>query len=494
MLRRAKADMMKSKTIEILHGLNRREALALLGGLGASAFVGGALTTAPAVAQSSVDCVLTPDLTEGPYFVDEKLNRSDIRTDPTTGAVRPGVPFTLTLNIYQVGSACGPLPGAYVDVWHADASGSYSDESALGTAGQKYLRGYQITDSNGTVRFTTIYPGWYMGRAVHIHFKVRTYSGTQLQRTFTSQFFFDDSITDSVYQQAPYSPRPNRDTRNSNDGIYAGAGSNVSRVLMTPTRVADGSYTGILNVGVDFSSSATTTTSMVLPQIAYGGGWQTSILLSNNNETSASIQSNFLSESGQSLGIAGGGQRPPGSGGPSGPPPGTGTPPGPGGSQPASLAARSTMLLDLPNTGNLVQGWAEFTLPSGVTGYGLYRWTAAGVLQEAVVPLIGESSGSGMFVFDDAQGLTAYALANPSTQATTITALVFAADGSSIGSASLPIEARSRLVGFFRSVPGLSGMAGARGIVRFSSSNGALCAIALRFGGNTFASIPIMYS
>lgn len=476
MLHHAKEEMMKSKTIEILHGLNRREALALLGGLGASAFVGGALTTAPAVAQSSVDCVLTPDLTEGPYFVDEKLNRSDIRTDPTTGAVRPGVTFTLTLNIYQVGSACGPVSGAYVDVWHADAGGSYSDESALGSAGQKYLRGYQITDSNATVRFTTIYPGWYMGRAVHIHFKVRTYSGTQLQRTFTSQFFFDDSVTDAIYQQPPYSSRPNRDTRNSNDGIYAGAGANVSRVLMTPTRAADGSYTGTLNVGVDFSSSAPTMTFMVLPQIAYGGGWQTSILLSNNNESSASIQSNFLSESGQSLGVQGGAA------------------PGPGGSQPGNLAARSTMLIDLPNTGSLVQGWAEFTLPSGVTGYALYRCTASGVLQEAVVPLISESGGSGMFVFDDAQSLTAYALANPSTQATTITTLVFAADGSSIGSATLPIEARSRIVGFFRNVPGLAGMAGAHGIVRLSSSNGVLCPIALRFGGNTFASIPVIYS
>src|SRR5205823_10382354 len=131
-------------------------------------------------------------------------------------------PLTVTFNIFSVGSSCAPLSGAYVDIWHADASGNYSDVG--NTSGQKWLRGYQITDSNGTVKFTTIYPGWYMGRAVHIHFKVRTYSGTQTQGTFTSQFFFDDSITDTVYQQAPYSSRPNRDTRNSNDGIYAGAG------------------------------------------------------------------------------------------------------------------------------------------------------------------------------------------------------------------------------------------------------------------------------
>ena len=126
MLRRAKADMMKSKTIEILHGLNRREALALLGGLGASAFVGGALTTAPAVAQSSVDCVLTPDLTEGPYFVDEKLNRSDIRTAllharglgppaPREGPVR-GVPGEPPDPAGPVGAAARPAPGRSLDV------------------------------------------------------------------------------------------------------------------------------------------------------------------------------------------------------------------------------------------------------------------------------------------------------------------------------------------------------------------------------------------
>jgi len=485
----------------------------MLGGVGASLLVGTQLSTTPAVAQSSVDCVLTPDLTEGPYFVDEKLNRSDIRTDPTTGAARLGVPLTLTFSVYQVGSACGPLSGAYVDIWHADAGGNYSDESALGTSGQKYLRGYQITDSNGTVRFTTIYPGWYMGRAVHIHFKVRSYSGALTTGTFTSQFFFDETVTDTVYQQAPYSSRPNRDTRNSTDGIYGAAGSNVSRVFMTPTKTADAGYSGTLNIGVNLATGTFTTTSLVLPQLAYGGGWQTSILLSNNSDTSVPVQTTLISESGQTLmlpssGTMPGGARgtgmPPGSGGtpPAGTPPGTGGPPGggaPGGtgtSGPSSstLAARSTVLLDLSSSGSLVQGWAEIVLPLGVTGYALYRWTSSGAIQEAVVPLVSESNSSGMFVFDETQGLTAYALANPSTQATTITAVAFGPDGASIGSASLAIEPRSRIAGFFDKVSGLSAMAGTRGIVRLSSSNGILCAAALRFSTSNFSSIPIIYS
>src|SRR5262245_48843719 len=285
---------MELNSSEILSAINRREALALLGGLGASMAIGGTAATRFAGAQT-VDCVLSPALTEGPYFVDEKLNRADIRVEPTTGSVRAGIPLTLTFNVYSVGAACAPLAGAYVDVWHADASGAYSDVG--GTSGQKWLRGYQITDGNGSVRFTTIYPGWYMGRAVHIHFKIRTYSGSQLLGTFTSQFFFNESTTDAVYAQAPYSARPNRDTRNANDGIYRGAGSDVTRVLLNATPTADG-YAGTLNVGVNLTPGAVETSSLSLPQIAYGGGWQTALLFSNTNDSAASITVNFLSSGG----------------------------------------------------------------------------------------------------------------------------------------------------------------------------------------------------
>ena len=118
------------------------------------------------------DCVVRPELTEGPYFVDEKINRSDIRTDTTTNAVSAGVPLVLTFLVSQIGSsACTPLQGAQVDIWHCDALGVYSDVS--GNSGN-FLRGYQVTDANGQAQFTTIYPGWYRGRAVHIHFKIRT--------------------------------------------------------------------------------------------------------------------------------------------------------------------------------------------------------------------------------------------------------------------------------------------------------------------------------
>jgi protocatechuate 3,4-dioxygenase beta subunit len=193
-----------------------------------------AAATATPGASVAVNCVAVPELTEGPYFVDELLNRSDIRPDPTNGAVSTGVPLVMTIKVYD--SSCSPLAGADVDLWHCDADGKYSDVSQNGTAGQKFLRGYQTTDSDGVARFTTVYPGWYQGRAVHIHFKIRNYDGSSTAG-FISQFFFDEDVTDQVYQQAPYGSRGERDLRNESDGIFGQSGG---ATLLTPTPSGDG--------------------------------------------------------------------------------------------------------------------------------------------------------------------------------------------------------------------------------------------------------------
>ena len=193
-------------------------------------------------------CVVTPALTEGPYFVEERLNRSDIRVDPASGAVSAGVPLGLALKLSQISAsgACTPLSGALVDVWHCDASGLYSDVSANNTAGRKFLRGYQISDAGGLVQFSTIYPGWYQGRAVHIHFKIRTNPSGASGLEFTSQLFFDESLTDVVHAQAPYINRGRRDTLNSRDGIYSSGGAE----LVIPLSALGGGYTGTLNASV----------------------------------------------------------------------------------------------------------------------------------------------------------------------------------------------------------------------------------------------------
>ena len=140
--------------------LNRREILELLGISGAGVLAYGL----PAEALEGVvpACVVRPAQTEGPYFVEERLLRSDIRADPTTGVVKAGALLELTFAVSRAGSnGCTPLAGATVDIWQCDALGVYSDarDRLFNTIGQKFLRGHQMTDAAGTARFTTIYPG-----------------------------------------------------------------------------------------------------------------------------------------------------------------------------------------------------------------------------------------------------------------------------------------------------------------------------------------------
>jgi protocatechuate 3,4-dioxygenase beta subunit len=197
-------------------------------------------TTATSVSIPVPACVVRPEMTEGPYFVDEMLNRSDIRVDPSDGVKSSGAPLDLTFNVSQVNSnGCAVLSNAQVDIWHCDAFGVYSDvENARG---KKFLRGYQITDANGGAKFVTVYPGWYPGRTVHIHFKIRI-NGYD----FTSQLFFDDAFTDQVYLQEPYSQRGERNVRNDRDGIYGNGGS---QLLLGVIQNGSG-YSAVFDIGL----------------------------------------------------------------------------------------------------------------------------------------------------------------------------------------------------------------------------------------------------
>ena len=228
----------------------RRAALRALGGV-TLAFVGqvsaqGNPTTAqPPSARTA--CLLTPAQTEGPYFVDKQLDRSDVRSDPVSGAIRQGVPLTLALTVLRFdGTRCTPLPRAIVDIWHCDATGVYSgaDDMRFDTRGAKFLRGFQTADSEGRVRFTTIYPGAYPGRAVHIHFKIRAQAARR-DAEFTSQLYFDDALNDRVLSAAPYAG-PARRVRNEQDGLYRRGG----RELTLDVTSADGGYRAAYDVGV----------------------------------------------------------------------------------------------------------------------------------------------------------------------------------------------------------------------------------------------------
>jgi protocatechuate 3,4-dioxygenase beta subunit len=223
---------------------------------GANAAPAQALTASgqgTAARQSLPSCVITPQQTEGPYFVDERMNRSDIRTNTLDGAVSEGVPLTLTLHVSQVsGSACAPLAGTFVDVWHCDAQGIYSDvkDNNWGSSqGSNFLRGYQVTDENGLVQFSTVFPGWYRGRAVHIHFKVRTSLDDRNAREMTSQLYFDDAQIDQIHALPPYASKGQRDLRNNQDGIYRSGGDKLTVPL---TQDGEG-YAGTFNLGVQLT-------------------------------------------------------------------------------------------------------------------------------------------------------------------------------------------------------------------------------------------------
>ena len=174
-------------------------------------------------------------MTEGPYYIAGEKVRRDI----TEGL--PGAPLALRLTVLDA-STCKPIKGAAVDIWHASAGGKYSGEEANGTVGRTYLRGIQRTDAKGLALFKTVYPGWYPGRAVHIHVKVHV-GGDEVH---TGQLFFRDSFTDAVYKRAPYKARGARDMRNADDSIYGGGGSRSLLAL----RTAGKGYVGAISMGV----------------------------------------------------------------------------------------------------------------------------------------------------------------------------------------------------------------------------------------------------
>ena len=264
--------------------LTRREAVRLLTMSGAAALVGcdrralaattdtaaglaGGMAVAPstgsiAPAVAGLNCVARPELTEGPFFVDKQLDRSDIRIEPSTGKVVEGVPLALRINVSEVGAGkCAPLAGAMVDLWQCDAHGVYSavNDRMGGTdsSSQKFLRGYQVTDAKGTASFTTIYPGWYRGRTVHIHFKIRTPAAASRPdrrggtHDFTSQLFFDETLSDRVFAQAPYAGRGRRDTTNARDGIFRASGNQ----LMLAVAPSGTGYAASFDIGLDLGKA-----------------------------------------------------------------------------------------------------------------------------------------------------------------------------------------------------------------------------------------------
>ena len=181
-------------------------------------------------------CTLTPEQIEGPFYLDQARIREDISEG------KPGVPLRLVLRVLDASASCAPIPRATVDVWQCDALGIYSGYEGATIAprhvepvdAKTFLRGTQLTDAAGDVRFRTIYPGWYLGRTPHVHLKLRVGA-----KAATTQLYFPDEVTNAVYARAPYNGHPNRDTTNATDR-FLGPIANKSLVMWTMERDGDG--------------------------------------------------------------------------------------------------------------------------------------------------------------------------------------------------------------------------------------------------------------
>jgi protocatechuate 3,4-dioxygenase beta subunit len=226
--------------------LARRRALAMLGASGA-ALLAARHGAAAAPGPSLPACVVRPRQTEGPFFVDGDLERSDLRIDPRTGAIKPGAALRLAFRVSRVGaSACAPLAGAQIHVWHCDAAGDYSSvrDRRAPNAGEAFLRGFQNTDAAGRAQFLTIYPGWYPGRAVHVHFKIRTAGAWRSE--FTSQLYFDDALSERVYATAPYASRGRPKLSNGDDFLFRDGG----RQLLLDVAPESAGYAAVFDIGL----------------------------------------------------------------------------------------------------------------------------------------------------------------------------------------------------------------------------------------------------
>lgn len=193
-------------------------------------------------------CALVPEQTAGPFSLDERLDRRDI----TEGY--PGHPLRLGLRV--VDAACAPVPDATVEVWHTDATGDYSAFADGGggkdqAGGTTFLRGSQTADELGIVEFHSVYPGWYPGRAVHVHVRVRVDDELRL----TTQLYFDDAETEAVHATMPYAEFGPPQTTNAEDGFAGEPAGSGLLLVATPAETASGPGTlALLNLGIDVPS------------------------------------------------------------------------------------------------------------------------------------------------------------------------------------------------------------------------------------------------
>ncbi len=234
--------------------MSRRDLIKGMGAMGALAMAGpltsliscstpNGSSSSTSSSTSNPDCVLAPEETQGPYYIQS----SKVRQDITDG--KKGLPLDIVLTIVNA-STCQPIANAMVDLWHADSEGLYSaypgqgDSRNIDTSKETFLRGVQVTGSDGKVTFKTIYPGWYRGRTTHVHFKVHFNDNTLV----TSQLYFPEDVNQTVYTSTLYKARGQKDTPNASDMVYLP--TNMGERTVLKMQKQGESYQASLTVGV----------------------------------------------------------------------------------------------------------------------------------------------------------------------------------------------------------------------------------------------------
>ena len=226
-----------------LKKLSRRQALGLLGAAAAAAGCSAANATGPSATTpttttppATTSCVVTPSETEGPFPSITLPVRSDVRED------RTGLLLNLAIAVVNASANCAPVTNASVEIWHCDAAGNYSEYGSLQSS--TWLRGIQPVDASGVARFTTVYPGWYQGRATHIHIEVFINN----RSVKVSQIAFPEEINSAVYASGVYAAKGQNPTRNTTDMVFA---DGVTSELATLTGNTASGYSATFQVGVN---------------------------------------------------------------------------------------------------------------------------------------------------------------------------------------------------------------------------------------------------
>lgn len=197
-------------------------------------------------------CIVSPTEVEGPYpYVGGEITNPLNRADVTGG--QTGVPLSISFVVVNTNDSCNVLTDARVDIWHCNNQGYYSgygnQPGLLGTksyVGETWLRGYQMTDASGVAKFTTVYPGWYGGRATHIHMEI--FINKVLKKT--AQLTFSEAISDVVHVSALYAAHGVNPTRNASDSVFGNSATDLANETMALTgSVADG-YSGSFTIGI----------------------------------------------------------------------------------------------------------------------------------------------------------------------------------------------------------------------------------------------------